>query len=382
MVSESVIEKPQDGRDLTLSIDSRLNVELYKAIADIAHTRGFSGGAGVIMDVETGEILALTSYPEYNQNVVTEGVDRKAISELFNSKDQPFLDRATSGLYTPGSIVKPIMGLAALNEGVIDANKKILSTGALTIPNPYDKTKPSIFRDWKAHGWVNLKDALAMSSDVYFYEVGGGFEGQKGIGISAIDKYYELFGMTEKTGIDLPGESAGVIPSPEWKKENFNGEPWRLGDTYITSIGQYGTQVTALEAVRWVGAIANGGKLLIPSVVYGGKPENERVFRTIDLPAQTWQTVREGMRQGVTSGIVTALSHPAVAFAAKTGTAELGVTKQLVNSWSTGFWPYEKPHYAFAVLMEKGDRDNIVGATYAMQEVENWMILNAPEYLK
>ncbi|MDB5266260.1 MAG: penicillin-binding protein 2, penicillin-binding protein 2 [Parcubacteria group bacterium] len=382
VVSESVIEKPEDGNDLTLSIDSRFNIELYKAIANIAHTRGFTGGAGVVMDVETGEILALTSYPEYNQNIVTEGADRKAISELFTSKDQPFLDRATSGLYTPGSIVKPIMGLAALNEGVIDANKQILSTGSISVPNPYDKTKPSIFRDWKALGWVDLKDALAVSSDVYFYEVGGGFEGQKGIGINAIDKYYELFGMTEKTGIDLPGESAGVIPSPEWKKENFNGEPWRLGDTYITSIGQYGTQVTALEAVRWVGAIANGGKLLVPSVVIGGKPATERVFRTIDLPYQTWQTVRDGMRQGVTTGIVTALNHPAVAFAAKTGTAELGVTKQLVNSWSTGFWPYDHPRYAFAVLMEKGDRNNTVGATYAMQEVENWMIINAPEYLK
>ncbi|CAN5151591.1 penicillin-binding transpeptidase domain-containing protein [soil metagenome] len=382
VVSESVIQKPEDGNDVVLSLDAKVTEGLSKAMKHIALTRGFSGGAGVIMDVHTGEIIALSSYPQYDQNIVTEGQDARAIGEMFNSPAQPFLDRAVSGLYTPGSIVKPLVGLAALHEGVITPEKKILSTGSISVPNPYDKTKPSIFRDWRAQGWVNLKDALAVSSDVYFYEVGGGFEDQKGVGISAIDRYYEMFGLTEKTGIDLPGENAGVIPSPEWKKENFNGEAWRLGDTYHTAIGQYGTQVTTLEAVRWTAAIANGGDLLVPSVLLGGKSQEKRLFRHIDLPKNEWQTVREGMLQGVQTGIVGALKTPAVMIAAKTGTAELGVTKQLVNSWSTGFWPYENPHYAFAVIMEKGDRDNTIGGTYVMQEVVNWMIQNAPEYLK
>ena len=126
--------------------------------------------------------------------------------------------------------------------------------------------------------------------------------------------------------------------------------------------------------------MASGGKLLVPSVVSGGS--KSPVFRTIDLKPEDWQTVRDGMHQGVTSGIVTALYTPAVAMAAKTGTAELGVSKKLVNSWSTGFWPIEHPHYAFAVIMEKGDRNNTVGATYVVQQVLNWMILNTPEYLK
>jgi penicillin-binding protein 2 len=381
-ISESVIEKPEDGKDITLALDARITEELYKAMEEIAKTRGFSGGAGVIMDVQTGEVLALSSFPAYDQNVITEGKDKEAIRELFNAKDQPFLDRATSGLYTPGSIVKPIMGLAALNEKVITPEKKILSTGSITIPNPYDPSKPSIFRDWKAHGYVDLRSALAVSSDVYFYAVGGGFEDQKGVGINTIDRYFNMFGMTEKTGIDLPGENSGVVANPQWKAEKFDGEPWRLGDTYISSIGQYGTQVTVLEAVRWTAAIANGGKLIIPSVIKGGKPESERVFRTISLPESVWRPVREGMRQGVTAGTITSLNHPAMPIAAKTGTAELGVTKKLVNSWVTGFWPYENPRYAFAILMEKGDRTNLVGASAAMQKVENWMIQNTPEYIK
>jgi len=380
LISESVINKPEDGQDLTLSVDAHLTQKLYDAMRNIADERGFSGGAGVIMDVNTGEILALTSFPEYDQNIVTVGKDKKEIQRLFNSSTKPFLNRAVSGLYTPGSIVKPIVALGALGEGIISPDKKILSTGALTVPNPYDKTKPSIFKDWKAHGWVNMKDAIAVSSDVYFYEVGGGFEDQKGLGISNIDKYFNLFGFAEKTGIDLPAESVGFIATPEWKRLNFNGDDWRLGDTYITAIGQYGTQMTPVDAVRWVGAIANGGKLLIPSVVLGGAKDN--IFRTINISEADWDVVRAGMRQGVTSGIVTALYTPSVAIAAKTGTAELGVLKQTVNSWITGFFPYENPRYAFAIVMERGPASNIVGATYVMQKVVNWMIENTPEYLK
>ncbi len=382
VTSESVVRKPENGRDVILSIDSRLNSELYLAMKNIKETRGFTGGAGAIMDVNTGEILALSSFPGFDQNIVTRGENRKEISRLFTSKDKPFLDRAVSGLYTPGSIVKPILGLAVLQENIISPDKQILSTGSLIVPNPYDKTKPTIYKDWRINGWTDLREALAVSSDIYFYVVGGGFESQKGLGITNINRYFEMFGMTEKTGIDLPGESVGVIPSPEWKKENFNGEPWRLGDTYITSIGQYGTQVTLLEALRWTAAIANKGTLLIPSVVIGGRPPQDRVFRTIDLPDNVWKVVQEGMRRAVETGTVSALKTPAVAIAAKTGTAELGALKNRVNSWSVGFFPFEKPKYAFAILMENGPADNPVGATYAMQEVINWMIFNTPEYIK
>lgn len=383
LTSESVVEAPVNGQDLHLSLDSKLTEKLYAAISTTAKDRGFTGGAGVIMDVVTGEVLALTSYPEFDQAVVTAGDDKEEISRLLSDKSTPFLNRAVSGLYTPGSIVKPIVALAALNEGVITPEKRILSTGALTVPNPYDPDNPSIFKDWKAHGYTNMLEALAVSSDVYFYQIGGGFGSQRGLGITKLDDYFTLFGMSEKTGIDLPAEEEGYIATPYWKARVFPEDPdWRLGNTYITAIGQYGTQITPLAAARWTAALANSGKLLVPSLVKGGVREESRVYRSIELPEEFYEIVRDGMRLAVTTGTASGLSIPGVKVAAKTGTAELGATKQQVNSWTTGFFPYENPRYAFAVVMERGPVTNTIGGVFVMRQVLDWMVENTPEYLK
>jgi penicillin-binding protein 2 len=381
VVSESLLNPPVDGKPLTLSIDAALTQKLYDTIASTAQDRGFTGGAGVIMDVHTGEILALTSYPDYDSNVVTAGTDKAEISKLLTDPSEPFLDRAVSGLYTPGSIVKPVVALGALNENVIDPLTKILSTGSISLPNPYDPKHPSVFNDWRPQGWIDMRDALAVSSDVYFYEVGGGFQNQPGLGITKLDNYFSLFGMTEKTGIDLPAENTGYIATPAWKDINFPDDPtWRIGDTYHTAIGQYGTQVTPLEAVRWIASVANGGTLLVPQVVYSGTP---KIFRTVAIPAQDFEIVREGMRQGVaTGGPAGGLNTPSVEVAGKTGTAELGSQKQYVNSWTSGFFPYQDPHYAFAIIMEKGPETNTIGGTFVMRTVLDWMAQNTPQYLK
>lgn len=385
VTSESVIEPPQDGLPLVLSLDAHVTEVLYKTIASLAESSGFVGGAGAIVDVETGEVLALTSYPEYNSNLLTSGGDDHAINKMLNDPAKPFLNRAISGLYAPGSIVKPIIALGALNEGLISPNKEIFSSGSISVPNPYDPTKPSIFKDWKAHGWTAMKEALAVSSDTYFYAVGGGYGDQKGLGIANIDKYLSLFGIGDKTGISLLGEASGVIPTPEWKKKTFDGDIWRLGDTYITSIGQYGTQMTPLEAVRFVSAIANGGKLLQFSILSREhsfeKPEDP-VIRIIDLVSGSWDVVRGGMREAVTYGSAVGLNFPYVEVAAKTGTAEVGSVKKYVNSWSVGFFPYENPKYAFAVVMERGPSTNTTGATYVMSRVIDWIHIYAPEYLE
>ncbi|HRH25769.1 MAG TPA: penicillin-binding transpeptidase domain-containing protein [Parcubacteria group bacterium] len=382
ITSESVVLLPKKGGDIFLSVDSRLNEKMYKTIESLANEKGFTGGAGVIMDVNTGEILALTSYPEYDQNLVAEGANKPEINKLLNDKRTPFLNRVVSGLYTPGSIVKPIVALGALNEGVIDPYKEILSTGALTLPNPYNPDKPSIFKDWKAHGLVDMRKAIAMSSDVYFYEVGGGFGTQKGLGITKLDEYFSLFGLNEMTGIDLPSESLGYIATPSWKEINFPDDPvWRVGNTYHTSIGQYGTQITPISAVRFVAAIANGGKMLKPSVLLGGQTTEAKVTRTIDLKKEYFDVVREGMRQTVTAGTASGLSKPEVKVAGKTGTAELGLRKEFVNAWVVGFFPYESPRYAFVVIMEKGPVKNTVGGVYVMRQVLDWMVENTPEYL-
>jgi len=380
VTSESVVEPPQEGRTLKLSLDAKVNEELHKAIASLALSSRFVGGAGVIMDVTTGEVLALTSYPEYDPNVMTSGLDQKSFSALLNSPGKPFLNRVVGGLYTPGSIVKPIIALGALNENLISPNKEIFSSGSISVPNPYDPSKPSVFGDWKAHGYTNMKEALAVSSDVYFYSIGGGYREQKGLGIGLIDKYLKMFGLTEKTGIEILGELSGVIPTPEWKAEKFNGDIWRLGDTYITSIGQYGTQVSPINTVRFIAAIANKGKLLKPSLLVGGA-ENP-VLSTLQFDPADWQTVHEGMREGVTYGTSVGLNVPYVTAAAKTGTAEIGAGKSYVHSWSVGFFPYENPRYAWAVIMEKGPATNTFGATGVMRKVFDWMSVNAPEYFE
>ena len=377
VVSESVIEPPTPGEKLTLSIDANVTQGLYDAIADKAQVSGFQGGAGVLIDVETGEIVAMTSYPEYSMQAMVDG-DSSAIKSYNTNPRQPFLDRAVNGLYAPGSIVKPVMGIAALTEGVIDENKEILSTGSISVPNPYDKEHPSIFKDWRANGWVDVRHAIAFSSDVYFYEVGGGFEGQKGIGIDNIDKYLRMFGFGNRAGLVGFTEPAGNIPTPLWKLQNFNGDPWRLGDTYHTAIGQYGVQVTPLQAVREAATIANGGTLLTPTLIASSTPLGVK----LDLPEHNVEVIREGMRLGVTGGIAQSVNFDFVHIAAKTGTAQVGTHNQFLNSWMIGFFPYEHPRYAYAVVLERGPAGTLVGSPAAAGEFFQWMRTNAPQYLE
>jgi len=379
LISESTVRPPQNGANLNLSIDSRLQSALYDDLRDIAKRVGFTGGAAVIMDVRTGEIVALTSYPEYNSQVMSDRNNSALIQATLNDKSLPFLDRAIDGLYTPGSIVKPYIALGVLTEKVIDPNKIVVTTGSISIPNPYDPTKSTLFRDWKNLGSLDLRHAIAMSSDAYFYTVGGGYEGQKGLGIANIDKYLRMFGFGSTT---LSGDQslllsrAGTIPTPEWKKKTFN-ENWFVGDTYHTAIGQYGFQVTLVQIVRAVAAIANDGKLLIPTMIKG---EEEKIDFIVPIPAENFDIVREGMRLSVQIGTCVALKVPYVNIAGKSGTAELGVSKENVNSWITGFWPYENPHYAFVAMLEKGSVHNLIGAAAAMRQTLDWMSVNTPEY--
>ena len=372
---------PINGADLKLSVDAKLSNALYGFIKNLAGEVGFEGGAGGLMDVRNGEILALVSFPEYNQNVMTAGVDKDAFAKILNDPRNPFLNRLIAGLYTPGSTVKPFIAAGALTEKIIAPEKKILSTGSISIPNPYDKTKESIFVDWKAHGWVDMRQALAVSSNVYFYEIGGGFEEQPGLGISGIEKYLRLFGFG--IGSDNPffGDTAGTIPNPEWKAENFEDGIWRLGDTYHTVIGQYGVQVTPFQMLRAIAAIANSGELMEPTILLGDNTWNAQKENLL-IAQEDLQVIREGLRQGVLIGTASGLNIPEVKVAAKTGTAELGFSKQFVNSWVTGFFPYENPRFAFVVIMEKGPRANTIGAAYIMRQLLKWLATNRPEYLE
>jgi penicillin-binding protein 2 len=376
MQSQGVVYPGKNGSALALSIDSRTQKAFHDSIAELADRIPFEGGSGILMNVETGEVHALVSYPEYDPNVLSKGSPADVISGYSTNKRQPYLDRAVSGLYTPGSIVKPLEASGALTDGIITPETTIVSKGFISIPNPYDPKKPTIFKDWKALGSLDLRHAIAWSSDVYFYTVGGGHDGRKGLGIDRLGYWYKTFGFTTPTGIELPREARGVIPSPEWKMETFK-EEWTIGNTYHTAIGQYGMQVTPLEAARAIAAVANGGKLVKPTILKDAPLSGQ----SIPVSSEALKVVREGMRLGATEGTSLPLNDLTFTrIAGKTGTAELGFHKELYNSWAVGFFPYEHPKYVYVVVMEKGPAGNLVGAVSVVHEALSALNTTAPEY--
>jgi penicillin-binding protein 2 len=379
--SENMIQSPKAGQDINLSIDARIQKKMYESISNMARDVGFQGGAGALMDIKTGELLSLTSFPEYDGNILSDGKDSKVISSYFTDKRKVFLNRSISGLYSPGSIVKPFLGYAALVENVISPFKTIFANGSISIPNPYFPEKKSVFKDHGTFGYVDIKKAIAISSDVYFYEIGGGFEGQKGLGILNINKYAGIFGIGEKTGINLGGEKDGTIPNPDWKAKTFKGEPWRVGDTYNTSIGQYGFQVTPIQMARAVAGIANMGVINTPHITLADKSFESKITTT-PIDTGDMGVIKEGMRMAVTEGTCTALNLPNVQVAAKSGTAQVGPGNTNTNSWIVGFFPYDNPRYSFALVMERGPKAASGNATRVMSEVVDFMSVYTPEYFQ
>ena len=377
IVGEHALSAPVEGKAITLSVDAGLSEAMYQIISTSSVQAGFRSGAAAIMDVHTGEILAMTSFPSYDPEVMADGDDTALIS-AYNKDDRlPFLNKVVSGVYTPGSIVKPFVAYAALSENIIDPNKTIVSNGYLVVPNPYNPSNPSRFNDWRSHGAMTMREAIAFSSNVYFYIIGGGFGDQPGLGITKMSQYYKLFGMGSTTGITIATEQEGVVPTPAWKMETFDDD-WRLGDTYFTAIGQYGFQATPLQMLRAYGGLASG-KLVTPHVIKGFVSSST----DLGLNRDNLQVVHEGMRKTVNfpGGTARGLERKDVAIAAKSGTAEIGAGNAYVNSWAAGFWPYEEPKYAFILLMDKAPRSNALGATRIMGGVFDWMAINRPEYL-
>ncbi len=385
VLTENMVTLPKPGANVILTIDSGIQGAMYNAIKELATNKGFEGGAGVMMDVHTGEVLALTSYPEYDLNILSHGDDRQTISQYALDERRVYLNRVLAGLYTPGSIVKPYLAIGALNEGVITPSTTVYSVGQVEIPNRYDPSKPQIFRDWKkgGHGVTDVYKAIAESVNTFFYSIGGGYKGQQGLGIARIDDYISRFLIGQKTGIDIDGEVAGNIPSPEWKKKVFPTDgTWYQGDTYNSSIGQFGFQVTVVQMVRAVAAIANGGTLLQPYVTMSPKPTIAPPQQVQDIDQKWFTVIRDAMRKTVTDGTAQIVNVPYVHAAIKTGTAQVGAKNAFMNSWSTGFFPYENPRYAFVIVMEKARSTNETGATFVMSKVFDWMNLNTPNYFK
>lgn len=378
VVGAHAIEPSAPGEEITLSVDAELSEAMYQIIATSTAQSGSRSGAAAIMNVHTGEILAITSFPSYDPEVMSDG-DDVALIEQYNTDPRfPFLNKAVGGAYTPGSVVKPFVAYAALVEGVISPQKTVVSTGEIVVPNPYNPSNPSIFRDWRAHGVMDMREAIAFSSNVYFYIIGGGFANQPGLGVTKMNKYFNLFGLGEKTGIVLDNEQAGTVPSPEWKRELFDDD-WRLGDTYYTAIGQYGWQATPIQMLRAYTALANGGKLFTPHL----QKDTVGEYVDLNLDQSALKVVQEGMHMTTyyAGGTARSLEKPYVEIAAKSGTAELDFAKARLNTWAAGYWPYEEPEYAFVMLMEYAPYSNRLGGTGVMGQVMDWIHENRPEYL-
>ncbi|HEX8946711.1 MAG TPA: penicillin-binding transpeptidase domain-containing protein [Candidatus Paceibacterota bacterium] len=347
--SQGAIVPAKEGSTLRLTVDATLEKYLAQAVAETARREGFVAGAGVIMDVHTGAVRAIVSYPSYDPNVMVNGGPSDAIASYNTDAGHPFLDHAVQGIYTPGSIVKPLVAAGALTDGVITPSTIVDDTGRLTVADPYHPGHEFVYNGWRALGLVDVRKAIAWSSDAFFYTVGGGFKSQKGLGIDRLDYWYQQFGLGAPTGIDLPSEATGVVPSPAWKKSVFN-EQWYLGDTYFTAIGQYGMEVTPVQMARAAGAVANGGELFVPRLIAAHAPASTHV--SVDPSALA--VVREGMRMSVTGALAGAINFPYVSVAAKTGTAQVGAHNEYDNSWVEGFFPYDDPQYSFAVVLERG----------------------------
>lgn len=376
-ISKEVIVQPSSGQSLVLYLDANLQRKLTEVMEKVIKSVGAKSGAAVALDPKTGGVLAMASFPAFDNNLFSQGMSQDQWNEINSNPQHPLFNRAISGTYLTGSVIKPLIASAALQEKIIAPDKAIDdSLGYISIPNPWDSASPTIKKDWAIHGWTDIKKAIAESCDVYFYTVGGGFGAQEGLGPTKIKQYLDLFGWDQKTGIDLPDEAAGFIPDKNWKKETL-GQSWWDGDTYNLSIGQGFLQITPLEVTASIAAIANGGILYKPQVVkqvLNGEKFEPKIIRQGFIDSQNLEIVKEGMRQTVTGenspqASAVLLNSLPVAAAAKTGTAELG--KDYYHNWVSVFAPYEDPQIVLTVVIEK-----VKGVQSAVlplaQEVLNW----------
>lgn len=340
-----------------------------------ARPRAIPAGAAVVLDVHTGEVLAMVSQPTYDANVFTRG-SAEAISALFTDPAHPMLDRSYMEVHAPGSIFKPLVAMAALEEGIVTPQTTVYAGGSLTVRSQYDPRVTYTFGDWAVHGIVNLNRALARSSDVYFYEVAGGvWEGGRetfrGLGADRLAQWARLAGLGRPTGLDLPGEASGLVPDSGWKQRAI-GEEWLLGDTYTFGIGQGYLTASLMQMATMTAAIANGGDLVVPHVVRGVQqngvltPLPTRVAGRLPVKPEHLATVRAGMAAAAhdTDGTANTGVPPGVQIGGKTGTAEFGQPYPDggfdTHGWFIAFAPFDRPQIAVAVYLEYA-----VGQTHA-----------------
>lgn len=377
---EETESSPEVGKSLVLYLDSELQEKLIEELEKRLELIGNKKAAAVALDPKTGGILALVSIPSFDNNILSKGGSVDELQKLQNDPFQPFFNRAISGQYPIGSTIKPLIASAVLEEKVISPNKEIYDPGYIEVKSQYDPSVVYRYSGLEKPGYYDMRRAISESSNIYFYTVGGGYKNQQGLGPTRIKKYLELFGLGNKTQIDLPGESQGFVPWPDWKKET-RGENWWDGDTYHLSIGQGDLTVTPLQVATAFSAIANGGTLYQPEVVKEivdtstGSVQTiqkiePKVIRENFIDPENLKIVREGMRQGVISGTGMVLNTLPVKAASKTGTAQTS-KDGYYEIWATVFAPYDDPQIVLTVLVE--DVEGLhVPALMVAKEVLDW----------
>lgn len=350
-------KQPNPGNNLFLTIDFNLQEKMAEYLKIASDKLGGKEAVAIAQNPQTGGILGLVNIPSYDNNIFSQPNMMEEYQKLLDNSSKPMINRAISGVYPSGSTIKPIIAAAGLQEKVISVNTTINDPGEIKIGD-------WSFPDWKNHGLVDVKKAIAESCDVFFYAVGGGWDKISGLGVKRIDEYLEKFGFGEKSNIDLPGEGSGLVPSPEWKKR-VKKESWYIGDTYHLSIGQGDLLVTPLQLINAISMIANGGKLYQPYLLLketdsNGKLIKEffpKIIRDNVIGSFELSVVRQGMRQAVESGSARSLQDLPIQSAGKTGTAQFGNNKE-THSWFVSFAPYENPQISLLVLIEGGGEGN------------------------
>ncbi len=341
---------PVAGKDLQTTID-------YGLQNQVADDMDGKKGAAIVTDIN-GQILAFYSYPSFDPNIFINKGNSDEIGLLLKDENMPFFDRVISGPFPPGSEYNPLVAISALEEGAVDGSFIYNDTGVITVNN-YSYTNWYFTENGRTEGPIGLVKAIARSTDTFFYTIG------QMVGPDTIAKWAGYFGLNALTGVDIPGEAKGLIPTPNWKKSTKK-ESWFLGNTYHMSIGQGDVAVTPIEINTYITALAAGGNLCQPRFdMY-----KNQVCRKVKISANTESLVKQGMTDACTSGGTAytffdfSQKHNGINVACKTGTAEVS-TDGTPHAWFTFFAPNDKPQIVATVLIEKGGQGSSVAGPIA-----------------
>ncbi len=368
------------GENLVTTLDVDLQKMAYEEIKAKIGQGDTTGGAVVISNPNTGEIITLASAPSFSAEQMSQGISEEDYAALLNDKNLPLFNRAIAGEYPPGSTFKIVTASAILSEKVAGIDDYVVDTGSLRIVNKYDPNIVYVFWGWNHSGLgsVNVVDALALSSDIYFYIYGGGYEDKVGLGIDRLKAYAEKYMLSKKLGIDIDGERPGFIPTPDWKNNTF-GEEWYLGDDYNTAIGQGDILATPLQVNFYTAAIANGGKIYRPHLMQRLVDKDKKTIMEIQpellkdniIDMENIGIIRTGLEAVTDNGTAKILQSAIVKVAGKTGTAQFdNNTKE--HAWYTCYAPVDNPQIAVTVMAEGGGEGSDAAAPIALKLINKY----------